>query len=90
MNWATISARPLRLSIAASVIWFGDCTACSDIKPRYNKPETRCAESVGMAADLLEAYINELNEKLPKKETPVYDAVPAADIKRVKAMGLFA
>lgn len=62
-------------------------TECSGIKPRYNKPETRCAEAVGMACDLLEAYISELRDSLPQKEAPAYEAVPAADIKRVKALG---
>lgn len=66
---------------------FGDCTECNGIKPRYNKPDTRCAEAVGMVCDLLEAYIEELGDKLPKKETPVYEAVPAAEIKRVKGLG---
>ena len=66
---------------------FGGCTECNGIKPRYNKPDTRCAEAVGMVCDLLEAYIDELNDKLPKKETPVYEAVPAAEIKRVKGLG---
>ena len=66
---------------------FSGTVQCKDIKARYFKPEDRCAEAVGMAADLLEAYIAELQEGLSPEEEKTYNPTPANEIRRVKGLG---